>query len=175
MPSWRVHVFIGISLTILLTYVCHSFKLWYLFIFEDQVQYLFWMHCIFVCMLASVLPDFDYRRTRIRYALGPMLGLFIIISYIYLNYIEPLKIDLNLILILMVGFLVIPFLAGLVFPFKHHGKLHSISAACIYFLIWVGVELLIFKMSPTAAGIIGLFGFAGYCSHLLLDLDLKFL
>ena len=85
MPSWRVHVFVGIILTIIMLYACYYIGLWYLFIENNQVQFLFVLHSCFILILGSVLPDFDYRKTRIRHALGPMLGLFIIVSYIYLN------------------------------------------------------------------------------------------
>ncbi len=175
MPSWRVHVFIGASLSVILLYAFYHLDLWYLFISENQLQFLFFFHCCFIGILGSVAPDFDYRNTRIRHALGPCLGLFIIISYVYINLPDLTKIDPNLIIILLIAFFVIPFLFGLVFPFRHHGKLHSISAACLFVLIWMCVELLIFKMSIIQTSIIGLFGFVGYSSHLLLDLDLKLL
>ena len=173
MPSWRVHLFTGILLAIFLIYICYIFNVWYPFVVNNQVQFFYLLHICFILILGSVLPDFDYRKTRIRHALGPVLGLFIIVSYIYLNLSKPFEIDLKLILILLLAFLIFPFLAGLIFPFKHHGKLHSLSAAIIYGLCWLCVELFIFNFSIPQAGIVAVFGFVGYFFHLLLDKDLK--
>ena len=173
MPTWRVHIFMGICITALFVYVITLIDLWYLFIKDNQIQFLFWFHAGFICILGSLLPDYDYRKTKIRHALGPVLGLFIIMSYVYLNLSDLSNIDLDLFLILLFAFFIIPSFFGFVFPFRHHGKMHSFSAAVLYVLIWMLLELLVFQMTPLQSGIIGLFGFIGYSSHLLLDLDLK--
>ena len=173
MPSWRVHVIFSILVTSLLGYACLRLGLDHLFINDGQIQYFFVFHLGFVSLLGSLFPDYDYRKTKIRHILGPALGGFIVISYIYLNRYTPAEIDPILILFLMFIFIVIPFLFGLVVPFKHHGKLHTIVVAIIFAIVWILIELLVFDLLKLQAIIIGLFGFINYSAHLLIDRNLR--
>jgi hypothetical protein len=159
--------------TSLLAYACIRLNLDYLFINEEQIQLFFVFHLGFVSLLGSLFPDFDYRKTKIRHMLGPALGGFIVISYIYLNRNAPTEIDPILILFLMFIFIVIPFLFGIAVPFKHHGKLHTIVVAIIFAILWIVIELLVFDLSKLQAILIGFFGFINYSSHLLIDRNLK--
>jgi hypothetical protein len=175
MPSWRLHVTTGIILTAMMIYGFFISDLWYLFIDQNQIQFFFIFHIVFISVLGSLMPDFDYRKTRIRNAFGPVLGGFICLSYIYQNNFEPSRINPAFLLVLMIVFILLPFIAGIVIPFKHHGKLHSILSAGVYSISWAGLELFIFSMSEIQAATVFLFGFVGYFSHLLLDGDLKLL
>ena len=175
MPSWRVHLAIGITITALLLYIFHYLDLWHFFITDKNVQSIFWLHVWVVALLGSLFPDFDYRKTRIRHALGPILGLFIFSSIIYLNRYDLFSINPASLVFVLFLFMFLPFIAGLVIPFEHHGKLHSITAAVIFALFWFGLELVIFNISYIQAGLIGFFGFIGYISHLILDLELKWI
>lgn len=175
MPSWRVHLFIGIILTGSLLYLFHYFDLWHVFITKQELQYLFWLHIWFAALLGSLFPDFDYRKTKIRHILGPAAGVFIILSIIYSNRYEPLELEPTSLFFILLLFILIPFLVGLVVPFKHHGPMHSLTAAGAFALFWIGLELVLFNFSFIHASMIGFFGFFGYISHLLLDGDIKIL
>lgn len=175
MPSWRIHTTVGIITTFLIIYGCLSFGYSYLFIENNEIQVFFSMHLCFITVLGSVIPDFDYKKTRIRHALGPILGCFSIISYFYLYRFQLTEINLVFLFVLLIIFVLIPILAGLVIPFKHHGILHSIGAAAFYGLSWGVIEVFIFNMTCVQSSIIGFSGFSGYFSHLLMDLKLKLL
>lgn len=175
MPSWRIHLIIGLILTASLFYIFYYFNLWQLLITNSKIQYLYLLHIWFISLLGSLLPDFDYRKTRIRHILGPVLTIFVVLSIIYINRYEPINLNPASLGFLALMFLFIPLLAGLVVPFKHHGKLHSVTAAIVFGLFWLGFELVIFNQALIQAGIVGLFGFLGYISHLILDWDLKLL
>ncbi|WP_455392295.1 hypothetical protein [[Eubacterium] cellulosolvens] len=175
MPSWRAHVITGSIIIVALVIVCYYLELSYLFVDQNQVQYFFCFHIAFVSILGSLLPDFDYRKTRIRHMVGPTLVGFLLVSFLYLNRYSLFTIDPVSLLVLFIILILILFLLGLVIPFKHHGRMHSVAAAVIYTITWLILELFIFDMTPLQAGVIGLFGFAGYFSHLALDLDVKWL
>jgi hypothetical protein len=173
MPTWRFHLTTGALLTIFLIYLCYYLGYWYLFVDEGQIQLLYWIHIIFVSLLGSLIPDFDKRKTKIRRTLGLILGGFISIS-ILIIYHQNISInDMPALFIIVVLFLVVLFIIGIVIPFKHHGILHSILAALVFALSWVLLEAWIFNLTPQHAIVIGIFGFLGYCSHLVLDRDIK--
>jgi hypothetical protein len=175
MPSWRFHISVGFILAALMIYglaiTVHSIDLDY----PNPVLVFFWLHAGFILLMGSLMPDFDYRKTKIRYSLGPVLGIYILGSYLYLNRHEPLDINPAFLATLLLLAIILPLLAGLVIPFKHHGKMHSISAALIFSIVWFSLGLVIYNLSLPSAGIIAMFGFVGYLSHLVLDMDLKFL
>ena len=173
MPSWRVHLITGALLSAVLAYACFYTGLGYLFVNQNQIQFYFVVNIGFITLLGSVFPDFDYRKTLIRHALGPVLAVFVVVSYVYLNRNNASSINPIFLTLLFVVFVFLPYILGLVLPLKHHGKLHSILASCMFCLLWLGLELLIFRMTTIQAGVIAVFGFMGYNSHLLLDLDLK--
>jgi hypothetical protein len=173
MPSWRIHVTIGLCISILLIYICYYLDLSHLFVSDGEIQYFFVFHVCFISVLGSILPDYDYRKTRIRHSLGIILGSFVVVSIVYLYRTEPEKIDPIFLLFIMIAIVTVIFLLGLVVPFKHHGKMHSMSAAMFYGIGWIGLELWLFQMSILQAGVISLFGFVGFFFHLLLDQDLK--
>jgi len=175
MPEWRCHLSIGIILTAALVYASYSMGYGFLFIDEGNLRFFFTFQIVFISLMSSLVPDFDYRKTRIRNAFGPVLGLFIVISYLYLNRNDINTVSPSFLLVLLIIFILVPLLAGIVIPFKHQGRLHSISFALMWGLIWFGIEILIFEMNYIQAGGIGIFAFLGYFSHLLLDRILKIL
>ena len=173
MPSWRFHIITGIIITIFLVYTCFYLNLWYLFVNDGRIQFLFWYHIFFITMLGSLMPDFDYRKTRIRHGLGPSLGLFMVISLILSAFNDHIPFNPIYLAVLLPVFILVPLIAGLIIRFKHHGTLHSGIAAIVYSIIWVLIEIIVFKMTIAQAGTIGVFGFIGFISHLVLDRDLK--
>lgn len=173
MPTWRTHLSVGCLLTICLIYASYLSGYWSFFIDGGEIKIFYWFHIIFITLLGSLLPDFDYRKTRIRYGLGPALGGFIIISYFFLYRPDPSTINTSFLVILLILFLILPLIAGLIVPFKHHGFLHSLSAAALYGVSWFAIESLIFDLTNTEAALIAVFGFVSYFSHLLFDLDIK--
>jgi hypothetical protein len=173
MPGWRFHLTVGLILSIILIYTSFSFGYGFLFIEGRALQYFFIFHVGFITLLGSLAPDFDYKRTRIRNALGPVLGIFIVISFLYINRSELGDVDPTFVMVLLIVFITVPFLAGIAIPFKHHGKMHSITYALFYGLTWTGLEGFIFDMTYTQSAAIGIFGFLGYFSHLLMDRILK--
>lgn len=175
MTSWRFHLFTGFLITVLLINICFITDLIQLFFHEDKIQYFYWFHICFVALLGSLLPDFDYRRTKIRHFLGLAIGLFLVISYLYLRRNELNKVDFESLLFVLIVIIVVTFLVGFAFPFRHHGKLHSGLAAILYALIWVVIEILFFDMTIQQAGLIGVFGWVGFTTHLILDRDLKWI
>jgi len=175
MPSWRIHLITGMIVTILLLYVCYTFGLRELFFQDNEIEYFFWFHVCFISILGSLLPDFDSRKTRIRHTLGPVLGMFLIVSYIYLHRFSHHKINPEFVIVVLFLLIIIVFILGIVIPFKHHGRMHSITAAGLFVISWMAIELLVFEASLLQTAVIGLFGFLGYFSHLALDLDLKWL
>jgi hypothetical protein len=174
MPSWRLHLLVGTGIAVILIYACYYLDLHEAFFFGGQFQYFFLMQIWFVSLLGSLLPDYDYRRTMIRHSLGIILGVFIAFSIVYINRAEPGNIDPGfvIILVIMVAFTI--FIFGLVAPLKHHGKLHSISAALVYSGLWMCLELFIFELTLIQTGLVGMFAFCGYFFHLVLDRDMKF-
>ena len=175
MPSWRTHVTAGAILLVLLVLVCFYLELSFLFITQEQIKYFFCLHIAFIFVLGSLLPDFDYPYTRIRHSIGPVVAGFLFISYVYLNRSNLFIINPISLLFMLIILIIILFMLGLVIPFRHHGKMHSMTAAIIYALTWVVLELVVFDMSILQASVIGVFGFMGYFSHLALDLDFKWL
>ncbi|UCH88488.1 MAG: metal-dependent hydrolase [Thermoplasmata archaeon] len=173
MPSWKVHISVGIILTALMIYGIYTSNLWDSLTQNNQIQYFFWFQCAFIAVLGSVLPDFDYGKTKIRHGFGPVLGAFVSFSYIYVNDFELEKINPLFLITILIIFLLVPLIAGFVIPFEHHGKLHSISAASFYALCIAGLGILIFLFAYVQAGILALFGFTSYFFHLLLDRELK--
>ena len=85
MPGWKFHLTVGFILSIVLIYASFTLGYGYLFIEGWELQFFFIFHVGFITLLGSLAPDFDYRRTRIRNALGPVLGVFVVISFIYIN------------------------------------------------------------------------------------------
>ena len=173
MPGWKFHLTVGFILSIVLIYASFTLGYGYLFIEGWELQFFFIFHVGFITLLGSLAPDFDYRRTRIRNALGPVLGVFVVISFIYINRSELGDVDPTFVLVLLIVFILVPFLAGIAIPFKHHGRMHSISFALLYGLTWIGLEIIIFNMTFMQSAAIGIFGFLGYFSHLLMDRILK--
>ncbi len=173
MPNWRFHLFTGSLLAVFLIYTSYYLGFWYLFVDQNRIQYLFWLHVIFIILLGSLIPDFDKSKTKIRHSLWLILGLFLVISILYLYY---EKMSLNEMLFLFsipFALLIILFLFGSLIPFRHRGILHSLFGAGLYSLIWMIFEYLIFKMTISEVLLLGAFGFIGYISHLILDRDLK--
>ena len=162
MPGWKFHLTVGFILSIVLIYASFTLGYGYLFIEGWELQFFFIFHVGFITLLGSLAPDFDYRRTRI-----------VVISFIYINRSELGDVDPTFVLVLLIVFILVPFLAGIAIPFKHHGRMHSISFALLYGLTWIGLEIIIFNMTFMQSAAIGIFGFLGYFSHLLMDRILK--
>ena len=175
MPNWRFHLSVGAVLTVFLIYTCYYLGYWYLFVDSGKIQYLFWVHIIFVTLLGSLLPDFDERRTKIRRTLGWILGGFIIISIIIINYQNISINDLPGFLVIGLVFLILLIILGVVIPFRHHGLLHSVFAAFVFSISWFLIEYFIFDMLMLQAITIGTFAFCGFMLHLVLDKDLKWI
>jgi hypothetical protein len=125
----------------------------------------------FAAVLGADIPDFDYRYTKIRHALGPVLGGFITIGYLYTKGTEAsLEVAASIFISIVIAFALIGIL-----PLKHHGRLHSIGAACGYCIGWALISYYFFEINEMIwIVVIIIFSFCGYFLHLLLDLDLKF-
>jgi hypothetical protein len=120
-----------------------------------------------------MIPDFDERKTKIRRTLGLILGGFISISILIIYYRSISINDMPAFFIIIILFLVVLFIIGIVIPFKHHGILHSILAALVFASVWILLEVWVFNLTFLQSIFIGIFGFFGYCSHLVLDKDIK--
>jgi hypothetical protein len=173
MTSWRFHLFIGSLITGLFIYFCLQTELRYLFISEGQINYFYWYQVGFVGLLGSLIPDFDFRKTKIRHFLGLVIGFFLIISYLYLRRNELDTVNPVSLMFALLVFIIVTFLIGISIPFRHHGFLHSVVAAILYALVWCAIEILVFDLSILQAGLVGIFGFIGYISHLVMDWQLK--
>ena len=132
MPSWRVHLTVGFILTGALFYGAYFLGILDYITSGYEFQFLYWIHLPFVTLLGSLAPDFDSGKTRIRYSLGPLLGIMVIFSYLYINASDITSIDPIFILTLLVLFIIVPLTAGFVIPFKHHGRLHSVSFGLLF-------------------------------------------
>ena len=169
MPGWKFHTFSGMILTLFLLFILFS-------IFQSRfieigtINYFALIVAGFAAVLGADLPDFDYRYTKIRHALGPVLAGFITIGYLYTKSTDAsLEIAVSIFILIVITFAII----GII-PFKHHGKLHSISAASVYCIGWALVSYYFFEVNEIIwIVVIMIFSFCGYFIHLLLDLDLK--
>ncbi len=173
MTSWRFHLFMGSLIMVLFIYICLQTELSYLFVMNDQIHYFYWYQVGFVGLLGSLIPDFDYRKTKIRHLLGLVVGLFLIVSYLYIKRNELDTVNPVSLMFVLIVFVIITFLIGISLPFRHHGFLHSVVAAMLYAMTWCAIEILIFDMSIIQGGLVGVFGFIGYISHLIMDWQLK--
>lgn len=173
MPKWKSHLVTGALFTLGLFFVLFYLGIDFDLFENDRIQIFILVHAVFISILGSLVPDFDYWKTKIRYALGPVLGIFIFSSFFYLRGFDLLQVDIMKILVIMSAFLIVPIILGLIIPFKHQGMMHSLTAALCYAVLWTGAELLLFQLNITQSVIIGSFGFIGYSSHLILDGKIK--
>jgi hypothetical protein len=137
---------------------------------NGEIHYFALVVAGFAAVLGADLPDFDYRYTKIRHALGPVLAGFITIGYLYTKGTDAsLEVAASIFISIVIAFALIGIL-----PLKHHGRLHSISAAFGYCIGWALISYYLLEINGMVwIVIIMLFSFAGYFLHLLLDLDLK--
>ena len=169
MPGWKLHTYSGMILTVILVFTLYSIiQSGYVRI--DKINYFALLVAGFAAVLGADVPDFDYRQTKIRHALGPVLAGFITFGYLYTKGTEAsLETAASIFIITVIAFTVIGIL-----PLKHHGRLHSISAACGYCIGWALLSYYLFEINEYLwLAVIMAFAFTGYFIHLLLDLDLK--
>jgi hypothetical protein len=169
MPGWKVHTFSGLVATavliITLFFILDSYE-----IKVDFHNYFPLAVAGFACVLGSLMPDYDYRKTMIRHTIGPAIASFITFGYLYTRGSSN---NLGSAIIIFFIILIIFAVIGIL-PMKHHGKLHSLTAAVIYGLGWGVTSYFIFQLTQLFwLAVIIVFALVGYILHLLIDLDLK--
>jgi hypothetical protein len=182
MPSWKIHVLSGVLAVGTLIGTYHILG-WSRFYVLDSLRV--GICAAFACVLGSDIADFDSRRTRIKHALGVILGLFVSAFYLLHIHIDvrPLweaawdwHAFYSSYFLIAFGLLVLCVLANTLvwfFPQRHRGRAHSLIAAGIYGSMWVPLGVFLFGFTLMDSLVVAGVGLMGYFLHLLLDLDLK--
>lgn len=181
MPNWKLHLGFGFVLTCFLVVVfliSGSAK-----IYTPSILAL--LLGVFASILGSDMPDFDTRRSRIKYILGFLMGGYVAFLYLIKATVEKgfpdvLK-DLGtftsthilLAFAVFVGIIVINTILWFL-PIRHRGRAHTVGAALIYGCFWGALSFGLFLLPPLDMVVVMTMAFAGYFAHLLLDGELKF-
>jgi hypothetical protein len=169
MPGWKLHTFSGLIVTTILIMILYTALDSGIF-GVPSIDLFAIMVAGFACILGSLMPDYDYRKTMIRHIFGPVFGAFITFGYLYTR--GP-KADLEFALVIFISIVVIFAIIGIL-PMKHHGKLHSLTAAAFFGLGWIILSIIVLELThPFWIAVIAMFAIIGYTLHLALDLDLK--
>jgi len=150
--NWSAHLFIGLLAGLVLAFFLH-------------IDVAVFLPLIFLCGVSALVPDIDHHDSKIRRFtnyIALLVSLFLALH---------LRCDLLSCLFIKWQEIVLYFLAifsaysifMIFFMPRHRGFVHSLVAALIY-----GIALFILSGMPAA-----LFGFVGYLSHLLADVEIK--
>lgn len=153
MPSWKIHlIFNLIFLIIVLNFLYRNELL------VDPFSIIF---LIIFNILATIFPDIDTPKSKIRQYVSLILALTLIFYFI-------INFSINSFLSLTISFLSI-YLFIRFFPTKHRGVTHKLWFSVIFslgagFILWFLFRYNIFEFLVYSLVI-----FIGYLSHLILD------
>jgi hypothetical protein len=180
MAGWKFHLFSGFLIVgaLLVLYFLSYFAI------PDQKDLFFLVVAAFAVLLGSDLPDFDSRRTKIKYALGPILGMALACFYM-------IHVDLDILplsriyaqwgdysgyllraFVILVACVILNTLVWF-FPLSHRGRAHSLVAAVLYAVAWSVFCYFLLDLGLVHSLAVGALGCIGYLAHLLLDRDIK--
>lgn len=114
-----------------------------------------------LCIFAAIIPDIDSKSSRIFRIFTDAIVVFVAVMIAYYTFSSWF----NMLWLLLFWFLLSgPVLLAL--PVKHRGFIHTIWVAAIFGIVtgFIGLNM----MQPPSY-LPGLFAFAGYFSHLLMD------
>ena len=156
MPSWRTHTFFNVIIFIFWLKVLFSFS---------SPSILYPIVVLFFVILASVFPDIDTSRSKIRDWVSLLLATLIMLFYILIS--QPViwyRIPLYFLLL----YLLIRF-----FPTTHRGKTHSIWFSLVFSFAATIILFYMFTINSTTFVLTFSILFLSYNSHLILDKVIK--
>lgn len=150
MPSWKIHLlFNSFFLPIFIK----------LFLSFDP-NYSILLILIPFNILASVFPDIDSTKSKIRNAFAIIIALTAILYFF--------NIGIDSMIILFICFVAF-YLFIRFFPTKHRGITHDVIFSIVFSLIATTIIWIIFAFSSTVFVVCFLIIFFGYASHMFLD------
>jgi len=167
MGNWQMHSLIGIILGVLCILLNSGL--------DQNSLYA----ATIATILGALIPDIDHKKSKIRNVFRSLIFIvFLFLLYLVVSNYFKINVDLSLlasenIVVLFLLFAILVFassiLTSLVESFipKHRGPVHRIFAALLYSIIVFSLGVV---LGFEGGGIIALWGFIGYLSHIFLDI-----
>ena len=154
MPSWKAHIVFNLVFMTLFV------------VFLNQAgiieNFLISLSLIFLSSLASVIPDLDSTKSKVRDRFSMVLA-GIIVLFI------AIKLSIESISTGVIGFIVL-YLILRFLPMKHRGVTHTVKFGLAFSLVFSLLLLFAFGGSFLEFFLYFAFIFLGYLSHILLDM-----
>lgn len=151
MPHYRWHLLGAVGVFFLLLLLLRYMQV--------ETGFALLVFSFLVCMFAAAIPDIDSKKSKIFRIFTDAIVVFVAAMIVYNKFTEWFTmLWLLLFWLLLSG----PILLAL--PVKHRGFVHTIWVAIIF-----GVVTAFIGLNMLQSWLPGLFAFAGYFSHLLMD------
>jgi hypothetical protein len=151
MPHYRWHL-LGAVGTFFLVMLLLRFA-------QVELNFVAAVFSFFMCVFAAMIPDIDSKSSKVFRIFTDLIVVFVAGMIVYYTFSSWFA---------MLWFLLFWFLLSgpvmLAMPLKHRGLIHTIWVAAIF-----GISVAIIGFGMLQSFLPGLFAFAGYFSHLLMD------
>lgn len=151
MPSWKTHILFN------LIFLLIPIKLFLTFTSDYSILFIL----IPFSILASLFPDIDSTKSKIRKTFAVLAALTLTLYFFFNTRIDSM-------ITIFVCFILLYFLIRF-FPTKHRGRTHGIGFSLVFSLIATITLWIIFTFPLTVFMICFLIIWFGYASHLFLD------